>query len=505
MGAAFPAAVRAVVQEPRQAGAVVGGLAGANTLGTIPGSVVAAYALIPSFGVQGSLFAIAALNVAVAALAVGIARPRLRLPALAAGAALAGAIAGFGAFGVRHARILEGSGVFAESGPSRDVVRLEEDAHGTVSLSRVRDERGEWLSLAIDGVNVAGTSPPLLACQTLQGQLPLLLHPHPRRVLHVGFGSGGTAAAVATHPEVEELHVAEINPAVLEVSRQELPALNRGVLDDPRVRVHLADGRNYLLGTRRRFDCILSDSIHPRYRGNASLYTLEYFELCRARLAEGGLVSTWLPIYSLSADSLRSIVATMREVFPATSVWYLNSTVNEFVIVVGRTEGSPIDVARIEAALLVPSVAENLREVGVTSVPKLLDYFVAEGEELDVLVGDVALHHDDRPWVELESAAVMNRNASWRGNLARVVRARTSVVPHVRGAGDEFPRVMALFEEATAHALVGHLCLLEGDSACRTRSFRAAVALNPEDREPWEAFGPPPWVRQFVAGREVAP
>src|SRR5438105_2684776 len=112
----------------------------------------------------------------------------------------------------------------------------------------------------------------------------MLLHRAPRSVVHVGFGSGGTAAAVATHPEVESIDVVEINPAVLRMSAEEMRSVNGGVLADPRLHLHLEDGRNFLLTTDRRFDCILSDSIHPRYRGNASLYTVEYFRLCRSRL-----------------------------------------------------------------------------------------------------------------------------------------------------------------------------------------------------------------------------
>jgi spermidine synthase len=53
------------------------------------------------------------------------------------------------------------------------------------------------------------------------------------------------------------------------------------------VRVELNDGRNFLLATDETFDAVLSDSIHPRYAGNGSLYSREYFGLLRERMRRG--------------------------------------------------------------------------------------------------------------------------------------------------------------------------------------------------------------------------
>lgn len=508
MGFALPAAVRAGVRSDGDSGRVVGALTAADTAGTIPGAALAAWVLIPLFGTQGALFGLAGVNVAVGVLALGLGRPpRARGLAAAGGLLLLAGLGAHARWGVEPRSVFLGAAAFAEPvagvGPAEpaggsELVMLEESAHGTVSLSRVVDSRGTWKSLSIDGVNVAGTSPPLLSCQVLQGQLPLLLHGDPRLVLHVGFGSGGTAAAVASHEEVDEIHVVEINPAVLETSRRVFAEVNHGVLEDPRVVEHVDDGRSFLLASTRRFDVILSDSIHPRYSGNANLYTVEYFELCRERLRPGGLVSTWLPIYSLSVDSFRSIVASMRAVFPATSLWYLNSTVNEFVIVIGQLEPAPFDVPRMEAALRQPSVRRSLDRIGVRSLAGLLDFFVARGAELDPLVGAVRLHHDDLPWVEFESAAVLNRRASWLVNFRRVLSVRRSVIPHLRGATEDLLVPLRRYEQATTLQLEGQERLLSGDVPGFVAAVGRAVRANPEDREPWERFGAPAWVRGLV-------
>lgn len=515
MGAALPAAARALVTGEGEAGGIVGRLFAANAFGTIPGAIAAALVLIPLLGTQGSLLALAALNLTVAAVACwpaeGVALGSLagslagsRAGSRAASFAAVAGIVVVAVVGVvvEPQRVFSGSGALGSGRSEERLIRLEESAHGTLSLTMVDDSRGTWKSLSVDGVNVAGTSPPLLSCQALQGHLPLMLHEDPKRVLHVGFGSGGTAAAVATHPGVESIEIAEINPDVLRFAEEEFREVNFGVLDDPRISRRLVDGRNWVFATDHEYDVILSDSIHPRYRGNSSLYTVDYFEACRERLAPGGVVSTWLPIYGLSQDSLGSIVASMRAVFPATSVWYLNSTINEFVILIGRSEAGPLPIDRFRDALGNDAVAASLERVGVRSPEEILDFFVAEGEDLDSLVDGAPLNRDDRPWVELESATILNRNASWWVNLERVIAARHPVGPLLPEHEAALRERMTRYHEATTHALAGHLALLGGDGDRARQAFALARRINPSDAEPWEFFGSPPWVRARTLGEE---
>jgi tetratricopeptide (TPR) repeat protein len=96
---------------------------------------------------------------------------------------------------------------------------------------------------------------------------------------------------------------------------------NRGVFRDPRVQMIVADGRNHLLGTTDRFDVIVSDLFVPWHAGTGDLYTANHFRLCRDRLATGGLFAQWLPLYQLSVEEFRSIVASFLEAFPTASLW----------------------------------------------------------------------------------------------------------------------------------------------------------------------------------------
>src|SRR5207237_597378 len=54
----------------------------------------------------------------------------------------------------------------------------------------------------------------------------------------------------------------------------------------------------------------------PARSGSGALYTVEHFQAVRARLAVGGFFCQWLPLHQLDLQTLASIVASFREVFP---------------------------------------------------------------------------------------------------------------------------------------------------------------------------------------------
>ena len=439
-GASFPLTVAAYPGRGSDA-ARTGAVGAANTLGGIVGTVAGPRLLVPLVGSQNTLLAFGAIS---AVLGMTLARGALARVAIAAGAAALVAVAAVSERGA----VLRGADVVAEG----VVETLRESAAGVVVVHRYEDARGVWRSLELNGVNVAGTSPELRAIQRLQGHLPLLLHPAPRRVLHIGFGSGGTAWAVTRHP-IAEVVIAEISPEVLEVSTSVFGDVNHGVLGDPRVRVVLNDGRNALLATDERFDAILSDSIHPVYAGNSTLYTREYFELCRRRLSPGGVVSMWLPMYSLSVDSYLAILRAFQEVFPGCAVWYSPLVLNEFTVVTGTADGGPLQVRW--ADLADPALAPTLAEAGAATPAELAGMLLLGPREVAALVAEVAPHVDDFPEVEYHSGRMLDREGSWYRIFLGLFAARTRDNPYAAFPGDW--RVVAAARDEVLDAHVREL------------------------------------------------
>ena len=427
LGASFPLVIAAAHRAGRDLGASAGRVYAANTGGAIAGSLGAGFLLVPALGSQNALLALGAVN---GLLALGfahadgaLARGSRRLAWAALAAAPLAALPLFPAD-----RVILAAGIFRADRPG-DLVYFHEDAQAAVAVRRQTGPAGPFLSLELNGVNVAGTSPDLYAVQKMQGHLPLLLGAGAvRRVLHVGFGSGGTAHAVSRHP-VDQIRIVEISPAVLAAADRWFGDVNRGVLADPRVVVEINDGRNFLLATPESFDAILSDSIHPRYAGNGSLYSLEYFRQLDRRLAPGGVASMWLPTYALTTRNFAEIVAAFRAVFPETIVWYDASALNSFTIVTGRRAGRPWDAAAVERAFAEPGVAAALADLGIQGPADLVACYLAGPPELAGWLAGVRPHVDDLPVVEYESGTLLDRNRTWLETFAALLALRPAGPP----------------------------------------------------------------------------
>ncbi|HET9793109.1 MAG TPA: fused MFS/spermidine synthase [Thermoanaerobaculia bacterium] len=421
-------------EAPRRAGS----LYAANTFGGIAGALGAGLLAIPLIGTQNTLFAAAALAAVVALLA----QPRRRLPFAAVAACAAGIVF------ARPGALLLSAGVLSDV-PRRDLLFWSEGLTGTIAVKQIEKPR-PWRSLELNGVNVAGTSPDLLLTQKLQAHLPLVLADHPRRVVHIGFGSGGTAWSVSRHA-VEEIRIVEISPEVLRTSDRFFRDVNHGVLADPRVRAVINDGRNFVLASPERFDAILSDSIHPRYAGNGALYTEEYFRLCARRLRPGGVVSMWLPTYALRPQDYRGIVRAFRDVFPNVSIWYPHAVGNAFTIVIATPEPT-IDLAAF-AARLTPAIRADLAEVGEDDPAELLSNLILAPRDVGRWVAATPPHRDDVPTVEYESGRVIGAERTWYETLADLAKNRSPIEAFVTGLSPGDPLADRLRSRSAAAAL----------------------------------------------------
>ncbi len=428
MGLSFPLAVRALHREPERLGADVAGVYGANTLGAVAGALAAGFVLIPLAGTQAALLVVGAANALLAAaVAAGAGVGRRRPRALAAGSLVAAALVLATIALFPADRVILAAGMFYGDAPE-DLAYFREDAQATVTIRRREKDDRPYYALAVNGVAVAGTSPELHAVQRMQGHLPLLLGDGVRSVVHIGFGSGGTAWAVAQSP-VERILVVELSPEVIKASDDFFGDVNHGVLADLRVEVEINDGRNFLLASPERFDAVLSDSIHPAYAGNGSLYSLEYFRLIRRRLAPGGVASMWLPTYYITPDNYAGILAAFREVFPHVAVWYEPSTLNAFTIVTGKVEPPVWSRQHLARAFALPRVRDDLASLGIEGPADLLPLLIATTPDLDPWLARVAPHTDDRPRVEYESGRLLDRNQTWLENFSRLLALRPAEPP----------------------------------------------------------------------------
>ena len=110
--------------------------------------------------------------------------------------------------------------------------------------------------------------------------------PWPRSALVVGLGAGSLVRFCRHHLPSCRLQVVEIEPRVVAAARQffVLPP------EDTHLSIALADAADYILSHERHYDCILVDGYDAQARAGA-LDTQPFYQACRARLSDAGLLA----------------------------------------------------------------------------------------------------------------------------------------------------------------------------------------------------------------------
>ncbi len=179
-------------------------------------------------------------------------------------------------------------------------------------------ETGEIRSLYENGLILANAPDESAAEESVH--YALLEHPAPKRILLIGGGALGSVAQTLRHPSIERIDLIELNPAVLRMANEFLPA--SAAPHDPRVHLHYGDGRAFLRETHETYDVIIVNIPDPQTAQLNRFYTVEFFRSARGHLAPDGLLALTLhsseeTISPDLAAFLRCIQRTLDEVFPS--------------------------------------------------------------------------------------------------------------------------------------------------------------------------------------------
>jgi spermidine synthase len=271
----------------------------------------------------------------------------------------------------------------------------------------------------VSGKVEASSEPQDMRLQRMLGHIPALLHPKPRSVLVVGCGAGVTAGSFVLHPDVEKVLICEIEPLIPQKVAPYFGPQNYNVVNDPHVTVHYDDARHYILTTEDKYDIITSDPIHPWVKGAATLYSKEYFELCKKHLNPGGLITQWVPLYESNVEAVKSEIATFFEVFPNGVIWNNdNGGVGYDIVLMGQVEPMKIDVDALQKRLDQPSyekVVASLNETGFGSAVSLLSTYGGQASDLTPWMKDAQINQDSN--LRLQYLAGLGLNSLKGGSI----------------------------------------------------------------------------------------
>jgi hypothetical protein len=139
------------------------------------------------------------------------------------------------------------------------------------------------------------------------------------------------------------------------------------------------------------------------YASNGFSYSLDYYNLLREHLADGGLVAQWVPT-TLPARQYRMILKTFANSFPHVQLWYFLPArrLGPFnSILIGSAEPIRIDSPGIERRFAANRDAiQSLVPYGLTSVESLLPHFVADEHTIRDAVSSAPVNSLDHPRYE---------------------------------------------------------------------------------------------------------
>ncbi len=148
-------------------------------------------------------------------------------------------------------------------------------------------------------------------------------HPHPRRALVIGGGDGGSSEELLKHSTLEVVHMAELDPVVIEVSRARFAKVHRGAFDDARLKVTVGDGLAYLRTTDVRYDLVsmdLTDPVGP----SAELYSPATFALAKRAMAAGGALTLHMGSPFSHPQRVRGTLDNLRRVFANVAPYFVH-------------------------------------------------------------------------------------------------------------------------------------------------------------------------------------
>jgi spermidine synthase len=394
-----------------------GSLYAANTLGAVLGAVVAGFVLLPWIGAtHTSWLAAAPYALAAAVLAEGAPARAGLLAALVASALVASTLGA----GTARDRV-QGFGADEQF---RQVLYVAEGPDSTVWVTI--EARTAMRKLVIDGFTASGEGVGE-HYMAWMGHLPALASPRLDRALVICFGTGQTANAVRRHAP-GQLDIVDLSAGVLRAAP--LFPSNQRVLEDPRVRATVMDGRAFL---RRHpaavYDLVTLEPMPPNFAGSNALYSREFYQLVRSRLSATGAVAQWVPFHLLEPAHTRAIVATFLAVFPHARLWV--DPVSDTGILLGGTQpfriarsSIPLDLSaeQIEQAFLLDAAGLARLASGarvITDDNQLLAYGKERFER----------YHRGRRWAHRMTQA----------NLTAVRAASRSAAPELEERGSAWP------------------------------------------------------------------
>jgi spermidine synthase len=401
IGLTYPLAVRILARNVGDAARASARVYSWNTIGAIVGSIAGGFFIVPSLKYEGAvqLAVISSCVLAIAATFV-LFKPSkwFAIPITLSAIAVASifnpqppeALLRYSPLRVNG----QGEMLFYGVGRSAAVVTLRQ---------------GEQIAVRTNGLPEASVdtkgSLPQRYVEAWMAPLAVLARPQATDMLIVGLGGGRVLEAVP--PAIKNIDVIELEDKVVAANRNMAARRAYDPLADPRVNMVINDARGALHLTDKKYDVVVSQPSHPWTAGASHLYTREYMQQAKDHLKPGGVFVQWMNIDFLDESLLRSLVATVRDVYPHVHVYRPAPPTLLFL-----ASDEPIEPERtVDATRRALAASPDFyARLGINAVEDMIAYWVLDDDTSRSFSSGSAVITDDHNRFATESVYDFGRN-----------------------------------------------------------------------------------------------
>ncbi|MBI5378234.1 MAG: fused MFS/spermidine synthase, partial [Thaumarchaeota archaeon] len=298
LGMVSPYSVKIGTTVLSKVGSVTGNLYFLSTTGSIAGTFLAVFALIPYFEVNQIVFSLGFSLLLVSLLGLGKFPKILTL--------LVGVLI--------FLPISMTGGMIAHSGT---LVYEKETPYSHLDVIDSNQMRSMYLNGLLHSKMNMEKPDELVVEYTKYFHLGNIMNPDFKKVLFIGGGGfSGPKNFLSTYPDAK-IDVVEIDPDTIQAAKTYFK-----VNDSPRLRIFNEDARVFLANNDDKYDIIILDA-YSKYYVPFHLMTLEYFELVKNRLEPDGVIVSNLigTTHGDTSNLVRSVYKTMDQVFPSVHIF----------------------------------------------------------------------------------------------------------------------------------------------------------------------------------------
>jgi len=334
MGTISPYVIRLAATQLHTVGSTAGTLYALSTCGSIFGTLLTAFYLIPVLGVSNIIHALGITLVCLSLLVV----PLIRLQGVPLSRAVATTLFIFGLTDMFWAP-LAWTKTLLQKDTFYHRIRIEED----------NEARYMYFDRTLQSAMNLKDPTALRLIYSRYTSLGFTFRPDAKKMLVIGLGGGSIPKKIQKEFPHMEIDAVEIDPEVIKMAKDYF-----NIKENTLLRLHAQDGRLFMTRTRQQYDIILLDA----YFTDAMpfhLTTKEFFELAQKKLTPNGIIVANLisAVTGPSGKIARAFVRTQRQVFPQTYVFAARRADNvsldtiQNVIVIATREKQKLDIKEI--------------------------------------------------------------------------------------------------------------------------------------------------------------